>query len=226
MTRAQHTMDISENEPGSHAMLNYRFIIAIPAIERRLSAYTPAVMDSKGQSRHAAVATILRERDHDTEALFILRATNEDDPWSGHMAFPGGHRDPGDQSLRAAAERETLEEIGLDLNRHARFLGEIDAVRVNPRGRNINMIVTPFVYVLESEAPVLTPNYEVADILWGSLADMYSRNALTRGKFEVAGQVLEYPGFSVGDHVVWGLTLRMLDQFFRTLDPDWQEIYQ
>lgn len=199
---------------------------AIAAIERRLSAYTPAVIDSKGRPRHAAVATILREREHDTEALFILRATNEDDPWSGHMAFPGGHRDPGDRSLRAAAERETLEEIGLDLNQHARFLGEIDAVRANPRGRNINMVVTPFVYALESEAPELTPNYEVADILWGSLADMYSRNTLTRGEFEVAGQVLEFPGFSVGDHVVWGLTLRMLDHFFRMLDPDWQEIYQ
>ncbi|MEX0943093.1 MAG: CoA pyrophosphatase [Pseudomonadales bacterium] len=200
--------------------------IAIPSIEQRLSVYTPPAVASHEQSRHAAVATILRENNHDTEALFILRATSEDDPWSGHMAFPGGHRDPGDPSLRAAAERETLEEIGLDLNLHARFLGEIDAVRANPRGRDINILVTPFVYVLEWEDPVLTPNYEVADILWGSLADMYSRNTLTRGEFEVAGQVLEYPGFSVGDHVVWGLTLRMLDQFFRMLDPDWQVIYE
>lgn len=201
--------------------------VAIEVIEERIGAYTPAVDHEAGTStREAAVAAVLRSRDDITEALFILRATKEGDPWSGHMAFPGGHKDPGDVSLRATAERETLEEVGLDLSADARFIGSVEPVRANPRGRNIDMIVTPFVYALVTDVPGLVPNYEVADILWGSLNDMYDGSCFTHDEFEVDGRTVSFPGYSVGEHVVWGLTLRMLDQFFRTLDPDWRNRYE
>ena len=50
-----------------------------------------------------------------TEVLFIQRAERPGDPWSGQMAFPGGHREDSDISLQAAM-RETHEEIGLGLD--------------------------------------------------------------------------------------------------------------
>lgn len=200
--------------------------LSIDFIESCIEGHKPPHEPVTDATRQAAVAAILRKGKRDTEALFILRATKEGDPWSGHMAFPGGHRDEGDASLRATAERETLEEIGLDLGRHARFIGPVDPVRANPRGRNLDMVVNPYVYVLETEAPALRPNYEVADILWGSLNDMYLGNSLTRGKFEVGGEVISYPGYAVGEHIVWGLTLRMLDHFFAMLDPDWEYKYE
>ena len=200
--------------------------LAIDFIESCIEGHKPPREPVADTTRQAAVAAILREGQRDTEALFILRATREGDPWSGHMAFPGGHREEADGSLRATAERETLEEIGLDLREHARFIGPIDPVRANPRGRKLDMVVNPYVYVLETESPVLQPNYEVADILWGSLNDMYLGNSLTRSRFEVGGEVISYPGYSVGDHIVWGLTLRMLDHFFAMLDPDWENIYE
>jgi len=80
--------------------------------------------------------------------------------------------------------------------------------------------------VLQNPDPALTPNYEVADILWGSLNDMYLGNSLTRGEFEVSGQRLSYPGYAVGEHIVWCLTLRVLDHFFSMLDPDWDKRYE
>lgn len=200
--------------------------LSIDYIEQCVAEHEPVRHVAGELSRQAAVAAILRKGQGDTEALFILRATKEGDPWSGHMAFPGGHREDADGSLRVTAERETMEEIGLDLNRDARFVGGIDSVRANPRGRDIDMIVSPFVYVLENPRPALKPNYEVADVLWGSLNDMYLGNSLTRSEFEVGGEVISYPGYSVGDHIVWGLTLRMLDHFFGVLDPNWKFIYE
>lgn len=53
----------------------------------------------------------------DPEILFIKRAGRAGDRWSGHVALPGGRRDPSDIDDRAAAIRETKEEVGLDLTR-------------------------------------------------------------------------------------------------------------
>lgn len=49
------------------------------------------------------------------EVLFIKRASRVGDRWTGHVALPGGKRDPEDTDDRAAAIREASEEVGLDL---------------------------------------------------------------------------------------------------------------
>jgi len=196
-------------------------ILKIDSIISRLDVHKRDIQEIGAETREAAVAAILRPGPH-TEALFILRSSREGDPWSGQMAFPGGHRDPEDLSIRHTAERETWEEIGLDLSSHARHLGELDQIRVRPRGRNIDMVVTPVLYVLESEPAALNPNYEVADILWGSLDEMYHGVSRTEEIFHIAGQSQSFPGYSVGEQVVWGLTMRMLEQFFTMLNPDYE----
>jgi 8-oxo-dGTP pyrophosphatase MutT (NUDIX family) len=193
--------------------------LSLEQIRQSIDGHVPDRPKPGNMTRQAAVAAILRSTPHYTEALFILRAQQEGDPWSGHMAFPGGHRDEIDRSLRHTAERETLEEIGLDLSQHASFLGELDTVVANPRGRTIDMAVTPFVYELHSEHFTLDPNHEVADVLWGSLDDMMNGRSLTSGQFMIQGRAVEFPGYDVAGHIVWGLTFRMLEQFFVILDP-------
>ena len=200
-------------------------LLSIDSIRTALGSHTPEEYPLRRTTRQAAVAVVLRHLGGSTEALFILRAKQQGDPWSGHMAFPGGHREPGDASLRHAAERETCEEIGLDIANRGEYLGQIDPVVANPRGRNIDMIVTPFVYALHEPGVKFSPNYEVADVLWGSLNDMHSGEAHTMGSFLVSGETLSYPGFGVGSEIVWGLTYRMLDQFFAILDPDWTRLH-
>jgi len=46
--------------------------------------------------------------------LYIQRAINPKDRWSGQIAFPGGKADP-DESDQQAAEREVMEELRIDI---------------------------------------------------------------------------------------------------------------
>ena len=178
------------------------------------------------RTRQAAVAIVLRERDAETEMLFIKRAEKPGDPWSGHMAFPGGHREAGDVDLRAAAVRETHEEIGLDIS-SATMLGELPQQR--PMSVRSNMLVAPFVFEIEGH-PTLTLNHEVAATVWTPLAPMHGGRNLARSRppFETDGgngDVGTFSGFRLATgYFVWGMTYRMVQTFFETIDPAYRPL--
>ena len=86
----------------------------LKTIRERLKKFDSVSLEA-AEHQQAAVAVVLREGDSGSEILFIERSTREDDPWSGHMAFPGGRVEAADANTRAAAERETLEEVGVSL---------------------------------------------------------------------------------------------------------------
>lgn len=195
-------------------------------IRRRLAEARPE-LDAVGVDvRQAAVAVILRPvrqagDGNDVDILFIKRAEKAGDPWSGHMAFPGGHREPSDADLRAAAARETLEEIGLDLA-GAEYLGPLAHQQASPRGRTLNMIIAPHVFAIDGD-PAFTPNYEVAKVVWAPLARLADNGWHDTETRPMAGQPTIFNGYRLPEgHFVWGLTYRMLKTLFTTLDPDWQ----
>lgn len=190
-------------------------------IRSRLAGLAPEVFDVYSDTREAAVAVILRENGAGTEILFIKRAEKTGDPWSGHMAFPGGHRERHDADLCAAAIRETFEEIGLDLSR-AEYLGALDQQRAMPRGRPLNMLIAPHVFGFEGD-PEFTTNHEVDEVIWTALAPLASGARHAWETRLLAGEPTVFNGYRLeGGHFVWGLTYRMLKSFFSALDPRWQ----
>ena len=131
-------------------------------IQARLAAHDHRELREHEGAR-AAVAMVLRAATAGPEVLFIERARREGDPWSGHMAFPGGRLDPVDASTRAAAERETLEEVGLSLD-DALHIGRLDDKTGNPRTAS-KLVISAHVYRLDHE-PRLEINHEVASAFW------------------------------------------------------------
>ncbi|KAL8642179.1 MAG: hypothetical protein Q9228_001109 [Teloschistes exilis] len=62
----------------------------------------------------------------DPEVLFIKRAARDGDRWTSHIAFPGGRRDPEDESDSTTSVRETKEEVNVDLSAdHALLIGNL-----------------------------------------------------------------------------------------------------
>ena len=196
--------------------------LRIDAIRQVLADYDNDRVDPARVDRHAAVSAVLRGDGEDTQVLLIRRSERPGDPWSGHMAFPGGHAEPG-ESLIDAARRETWEELSLDLWRHARPIGELDHAHAVARGRRLDMVIAPFVFELVDDPPELVPDaHEVAGYVWAPLGPMITGAAHTILEHHMEGELRRFPGYDVEGNVVWGLTYRILGTLFALLHPDWE----
>jgi 8-oxo-dGTP pyrophosphatase MutT (NUDIX family) len=162
--------------------------------------------------RFAAVALVLRVGDAGTlELLFVKRAEYEGDPWSGHVAFPGGRREEGDATLWDTAARETWEETGLDLRRDGVVLGTLD--ELHPRTPVLPpIVVRPYVVVAAPRGPmVLSP--EVAAAFWMPLRRFAEPDARATSTVRARGVELRVPSFVHEGHTIWGMTHRIVEQF-------------
>jgi 8-oxo-dGTP pyrophosphatase MutT (NUDIX family) len=187
---------------------------SIAEIRRRLAAHRPALHPVAGR-RQAAVAMVLRDAGPSADVLFIERASHPSDPWSGHMAFPGGRVDPEDSDPRAAAERETLEEVGLALAA-AEPLGRLDDMYGHQAAGADSLVISAFVYVAAGDL-ALAPNHEVREAFWFPLPSLLEPARFVERPVARA-QSFRFPGILVGEperHVVWGLTYRFLESFFQ-----------
>ena len=165
----------------------------------------------------AAVAMLLREGARGPEVLFIRRAEHPRDPWSGHMAFPGGRQHAEDASLLDTAMRETREEVGLDLRAEAEHIGQLDDLQAIARGKPQETVIRPFVFEVHRESPIRADEKEVAEALWTPLLPLYRGEVDTVRPYQWHGTQIDFPAYDVGGRVVWGLTYQMLRSFFRIL---------
>jgi 8-oxo-dGTP pyrophosphatase MutT (NUDIX family) len=159
----------------------------------------------------AAVALVIRAN-QGLELLLIKRARSERDPWSGHMALPGGRRDPGDDSLQATALRETLEETGLDLARVGVPLGRLDEMKPG-NVRLPKLTIAPFVYGVPAHAEARVASREVDAVHWVSLDLLRAAETHADVDIPLPGGTRSFPCYRVVDEIVWGLTYRILRQF-------------
>ncbi len=160
--------------------------------------------------RDAAVAVIFRVAENGTlELLMIERASYEGDPWSGHIAFPGGRREPHDATLLDTALRETREETGVDIHTAGRVLGALE--RVNPMSTALPPLsIAPFVVHLTQDVTLSLSN-EVADAFWVPLAAFQGEDVSRQVEVTLSnGTVRIVRAFVHERYTIWGLTERIL----------------
>ena len=179
--------------------------------QQQLAQFRPRKKWYRRWARRSAVAVILRQENHGLEALMIKRADRKGDPWSGHMAFPGGRADATDDNNLYTARRETWEEIGLDTHVHTACIGRLSDRETHALRGAYSMVVTPYIFTID-EVPDLNPNYEVAEVVWvplGFLADRDNRQTM---KWQKQNIDVDMPCYFFEDRRIWGLSLGMLDE--------------
>lgn len=195
--------------------------MSIDALARKLSRLGISD-DMESSGAQAAVAAIFRPAadGSEVELLFIRRAERASDPWSGHIAFPGGRRDVGDAGLLATAVRETMEEVAIDLNRATR-VARLPDVPAFTRGKRSALTVAAWVFLVERDV-VATPNEEVAETIWMPFGRLLRGEGRGTFLWTWDGNTIELPcfRFQPAAHVLWGLTLRLVETMLDALGPE------
>lgn len=179
-------------------------------LEASLAGRPALPADAAGEPARAAVSITFRSDRDEPEFLLIRRSIREGDPWSGQVALPGGRWEPRDPDLAATAMRETWEETGIDIAHHGRIIGALDELR--PRSPLLPpIVVTPFVAHLEQVGP-LSLSGEVASAFWVPWSRLLDPSIDQVREVTSRGASWRVPSFTLDEHVVWGMTERILRQ--------------
>jgi len=170
-------------------------------------------------ARAAVLAPVFRDTEGTLRIVLIVRTDRCHH--GGQLAFPGGRVDDDDESLVATALREADEEIGLDPSL-VTVVAELAPVRSGPT----NMDVFAFLGRIP-DGVVWRPNSEeVVEVLTPTVAELWDPAIRREHLFTNARwpEGLLVDGIPVGDRVLWGMTLRLLDDLVpRLLGGEWEE---
>ena len=171
-----------------------------------------------GAQFQAAVSVVLRSAEG-LDLLLIKRAHFDRDPWSGHMALPGGRRDPKDIDLKHTAIRETMEETALELGQGAQHLGQLKALKPNSV-RLPKLTITPFVFGVGRHAQAAVASPEIDQVFWVSIDELRGRDSNSYVEIPMPdGREQEFSCYMVEEEPVWGLTYRIISKLLELCPP-------
>ncbi|MBF0196878.1 MAG: NUDIX domain-containing protein [Planctomycetes bacterium] len=169
--------------------------------------------NTTSETPKAAVA-LIQARDS-SEILILKRAEHPNDPWSGHLALPGGRYEEEDQDLCATSIRETYEECGLTLKREECisemgifFAGHY--IRKNP--------IPVMVYAFEipsSRVDLKLDPKEVAASYWVKESSLNDFSQHELHAFYPDQPSIKKPAIKIEGTFLWGFTYNVIKQHYK-----------
>lgn len=149
-------------------------------------------------------------RHEEPELLLTLRAAGLS-THGGEVAFPGGRRDPEDDSLVATALREAEEEVGLAPGL-VEVLGPLSTL-VSKHG----IMVTPYVGLVPDYVEYRVNDDEIASVFSVPLAFFREDPREFTHRIDYQGKSWYVPSYRFENYHIWGLTAIMVVELVNLL---------
>jgi 8-oxo-dGTP pyrophosphatase MutT (NUDIX family) len=154
----------------------------------------------------AILIPVYRSQDGQLHIVMILR--NPGGVHGGQIAFPGGKRDPEDETMLDTALREVDEELGLSVSKDD-VLAELPMEQTRTTGYRV------FPYLARITVPERwqMAEREIAEIIDVKLSDLIRPGAHDNkriDRFPTWTRAEQVSFYQVGPHRLWGLSYRIL----------------
>lgn len=166
----------------------------------------------------AVLLPVYRDVENELRTVLVVRA-DDGGQHGGQLGLPGGRPEPEDADLLATALREAEEEVGL-----ARETVEVVATLEPLATQVTGWLVHPFLARIPADTTWRLQEAEIVGILTPAvrtLADPGARERLPFSSLRFPEPLL-VDGIDIEGHVLWGMTLRLLDTVLpRLLGGEW-----
>jgi 8-oxo-dGTP pyrophosphatase MutT (NUDIX family) len=168
-------------------------------------AAPPDRTSADGLTTAAVLVPLFRDADRELRVVLVVRGDRG--IHGGQLGFPGGKPEPGDADLLETALRETEEEIGVGRDL-VEVLAELPPLATHTTGFRVH----PFLGRIPDGVEWALRPGEIVGLLTPtirSLAAPEARATLPFASASIERMLVE--GIEIEGHVLWGMTLRMLD---------------
>jgi 8-oxo-dGTP pyrophosphatase MutT (NUDIX family) len=167
----------------------------------------------------AVLVPVYRDDQGELRVVLVVRA-DDGGLHGGQLGLPGGKPEPGDADLLATALREAEEEVGLPPS-SVHVIAELASFDTRATGWRVH----PFLGRIPSETSWRLEQAEIVGVLTPSVRAL--ANPTARGTLPFSSLRFPEPllvdGIDVDGHVLWGMTLRLLDDLVpRLLAGEWE----
>ncbi len=180
---------------------------AMDALRAALEHTPPSNGSISDNPLRASVCAVVAGSGTSTSICFVRRARWNGDPWSEHIALPGGRRN-GEETPPATVLRELQEEISLVVPETE--LLPLPQLRIRLAGRERLLLIDAFVYFAGASAPALHPGPEIDLAFWIPIATLWDLETATCNILADGGETLVYPAIRIPQGLIFGITLRVM----------------
>jgi 8-oxo-dGTP pyrophosphatase MutT (NUDIX family) len=159
-------------------------------------------------ARRASVCVLVAGAEQTPGVCLIRRAKWANDPWSEHIALPGGSR-AGNETPAETVRREVREEVGISIG-DTEELTPLPQLRIRLAGRERTLLLDSFVHHVTGPVPALRCSPEIDSAFWVPVTDLWNPMNLDHLSLGDGGDTLVYPAVRLPQGMLFGITLRVL----------------
>jgi len=179
-------------------------------VQWQMSARDPSLMNFPlfpGEDARVAAVLILLYPDNGSIHTVFMQRPEYEGIHGGQISFPGGKKEPEDESIIQTAFRETWEETGADTSK-INVIGTLTPLFIPVS----NMLVTPVVGWLNQKPLFNHRIEEVSFLINADLKRLLDKSIVKSKPFEIRGQLVTIKYFDYDGNTIWGATAMILQE--------------